>query len=213
MDTPTAAPDTAPDTAPDSAPDSSPGSTTAESSPPETASPVQPTAADVPLLAFVQVLELTLRDLYDVALDAGVGHDELGAALATMRENHEEYANAMSGLLATAAPGRRDDGLYEERRSGFNTADLATVAAAAYEVESLAIASHIDVVGRLEGLVGAKTVTSLLMVESEHCTVLAHLAGRGDALDDLLVNAAETALPASITTAATLATTPATSEG
>jgi hypothetical protein len=185
------------------APDSSPGSTTAEGSLPVDTSPLQPTEADQVLLSFAQRMETSIRDLYDVALDAGVADDELGAVVVTIRENHEEYANTLSGLLGVDAPQRRDEPLFEAHRADFETSDLVAVAAAGYELESLAVATNLDIVGRLEGLVGAKSLTSLLMVESEHCTVLADLAGQGDDLAALLDNTADTALPVSATTGTT----------
>jgi hypothetical protein len=165
------------------------------STPPgETASsPRRPTAADVELLALAQQFEMAARALYDLALAAGDSEgdaDEALAVFATIRENHDEYASALSALIGVAAPRVRDDATFESMAAGFDSADAAAVATAAYELESVAVASHLDFVGQLESAEAARVLTSLLLVESQHCTVLADLAGDGSDLAALLDNPA-----------------------
>ena len=147
--------------------------------------PLGPTAADAELLGAVQAVELAARDLYRAAVDAGADDDVyLGIG-----ENHQAYADVLSGLLGRAAPGRRDEALYEADVDAFEQGgeELAT---AAYDLESTLVATHTALLAELEGVDGAKTLASILMMEARHCTVLADMAGRGDDLDALLVNTA-----------------------
>lgn len=207
----TAAPQSAPPTsepASGSTPVSSPLPSGSEASPGSgapttTAPPARPTAADIELLAFAQQFELTARDLYDAALAAGVGEGDNGHVYATVRENHEEYASAISAQLGVEAPQRRDDALYEQLLAGFDTDDAAAVATAAYELESVAVATHLDLLGRVQGIDSATTVSAILLVESRHCTVLADLGGKGTDLAAMLQNTATSMAPASTTPATT----------
>jgi Ferritin-like domain len=153
---------------------------------PATTPPGEPTGADTELLAALQGLELAARDLYQAALDAGASDD--GGVLETLRANHEGYANVISGLIGGAAPQTRDEALFEQFQADFDTSDVEAVATAGYDFESSAVATHLDALGGLEGTDGAKTVASIVIVESRHCAVLADLGGQGDDLDALLVN-------------------------
>jgi hypothetical protein len=85
--------------------------------------------------------------------------------------------------------------------SQFDGGDADALAAAAYDAESQAVATHLDIVGRLAGVDGATTLSSYLIVESQHCTVLADMAGNGDDLDALLTNTATSIAPAGGTSA------------
>ncbi len=68
-------------------------------------------------------------------------------------------------------------------------ADVGAVAEAGSDLESSAVATHIELLRQLEGIDGAKTVASILVVEARSSTVLADLAG-----------AAPTSTPCSSTT-------------
>jgi hypothetical protein len=151
--------------------------------------PERPTDADTELLAALQGLELAARDLYQAAIDAGAS-DEAGV-LATLRSNHEGYANRISGVIGGAAPQTPDVALFEEFVGEFETSDLDAVAAAGYEFESRAVATYLEALGELEGIDGAALAASILIVESRQCAVLADLGGQGDDLDALLVNDAD----------------------
>ena len=67
--------------------------------------PPGPTAADAELLGAAQAVELAARDLYRAAIDAGADDD----VYVGIRDNHQAYADVLSGLLGRAAPGRRDE--------------------------------------------------------------------------------------------------------
>ena len=77
-------------------------------------------------------------------------------------------------------------------KSSFSGA-LADVLDAAYTLESMAVATHDDILGKLQGTDGAALVASILIVEARHGTVLASLNGKTD-LDDLLVDTEADAL-------------------
>ena len=151
--------------------------------------PQQLTGADTELLAALQGLELAARDLYQTAIDAGANDD--GGVIETLRSNHEGYANVISGLIGGAASQQRDEALFAQFKDQFNTSDVAALSAAAYDFESSAVATHLDALNQLESTDAAKTVASIMIVESRHCAVLADLGGQGDDLDALLVNDAQ----------------------
>jgi hypothetical protein len=151
--------------------------------------PSRPTPDDVALLAFAQSFELTARDLYQSAIDGGSA-GSFADVFETLAENHEEYGNVIAGIIGVNAPQRRDDAIYEQFLAGFSARLPEAVAQAGYELESTAVATHTDLIGQLAGLDGATTLAALLVVESRHCTVLAHLAGQGDNMAALLENTA-----------------------
>jgi Ferritin-like domain len=174
----TAAPRTAPPTSPPtSAPvDSAPVTTEEEP-------PLRPTGADIELLGFAQTFELTARDLYQAALDSGLADGDLADVFTTLRDNHGEYANRLSGILGVDARQQRDDALFDELVGGFEGGDVAAVASAGRELEATAVATHSDLIGRLEGIDGIAAVASLVVVEARHGAVLGDVAGDGDDLD------------------------------
>ena len=57
----------------------------------------------------------------------------------------------------------------------------------------IAVATHTDILGKLQGTDGAALIASILIVEARHGTVIASLNGSTD-LDDLLVNTEADAL-------------------
>ena len=156
-------------------------------------SPSRPSAEDVGLLAFAQSFELTARDLYETAIAAGAAGNHADV-FTTLMENHEEYGNVLAGIIGVDAPQERDNAIFDQFVVGFDSSDTVAVAEAAYELESTAVATHTELIGQLVGLDGATTLAAFVMVESRHCTVLAHLAGRGDDMAALIENTA-TALP------------------
>lgn len=204
MDNPAATPRSAPPTTlPDqSGPDgSSPRTddtdadgTQSAGPPPTTALLPRPSGEDIELLAFAQSFELTARDLYQTAIGAGAGGDH-AAVFTTLMENHEEYGNVIAGIIGTDAPQQRDDAIYDQFVDGFDSSDTAAVAEAGYDLESIAVATHIDLVGQLTGLDGSTVLAALLVVEARHCTVLAHIAGRGEDMDAVLENMATALSP------------------
>jgi hypothetical protein len=186
----TASPRTAPPTSPPAASqpaDSASGSAAATT----TTAPKRPTDDDVELLAFAQSFELTARDLYQAALDADLARSDLADVFHTLRDNHGEYANRLSGILGVDAARGRDDDLYDQLVSGFESSDPATVATAGEDLESTAVATHNELIGRLAGIDGIAAIASIALVEARQSAVLADIAGDGDDLDAMLTSDAE----------------------
>jgi hypothetical protein len=186
----TASPRTAPPTAPPATSEpagSAPGSAAATT----TTAPKRPTAEDVELLAFAQSFELTARDLYRAALDADLASSDLADVFRTLRDNHGEYANRLSGILGVDAASGRDDDLYDQLLSGFQSSDPAEVATAGEDLEATAVATHNELIGRLAGIDGIAAIASIAVIEARHGAVLADIAGDGDDLDAMLTSEAE----------------------
>ena len=104
--------------------------------------------------------------------------------------NHRGYADLIRGILGTRSIGVRDNELYDERSSQFEVADLKALAAAAYDLESTLVATHIDLLGKLEGTDGARAIASILIVEARQAAVLADVGGKGGDFDALFDDSA-----------------------
>ena len=88
---------------------------------------------------------------------------------------------------------------------------MTTVAAAAYDLESMLVATHPEVIGELVGTDGADALAAAVIVEARQASALAAVAGKLDDLDVMLVNSAE---PVSLAAATDLlAAATATTEG
>jgi rubrerythrin len=138
------------------------------------------------LMRVAMELELTARDLYDEAIAAGADPTIPGA----MREQHESYAQSLAGATGFSANTRNDE-VFEQLRGNFSTPDTVQMATIAFELESIAVATHTELLGLLQEANSARLIASIASMESRHCAVLAHASGRGDDLDALIVNTAE----------------------
>jgi Ferritin-like domain len=173
-------------------PDSTAGSTADTTpAPTTTAPPKRPTDADVPLLGFAQTVELAARDLYNIGLGVTGLDDNQRAVLATIRESHGAYAASLSAILGRLAP-QKPSTIVGDLEGSF-TGDVPTVIQSAYHLESVAVATHTEILGKLQGTDAAALLASILIVEARHGTVLAYLNG-STGLDDLLVNTEADAL-------------------
>ena len=164
-------------------PTTGPSDTTATTT--TTAPPKQPTDDDVSVLGFSQSVELAARNLYDVALGTDDFDDNTRAVLATIRESHDAYAASLSAILGRHAP-QTVNPVFDTLQSDFG-GDKKSVLDAAYALESTAVATHTDVLGKLQATDGASLIASILIVEARHGTVLAYMNGSTD-LDELLVD-------------------------
>lgn len=140
-------------------------------------------SAELDLLKFAQGLELALHDLYDEALEI----DEDSAAWATMADSHESFAQAIAGLAGLSA-NQRNDGLFDSYRDAMRGADRVKTA---YDLESAAAATHVDLIGKLIDAGAAEVVASIAAAESRHCVVLADVLGKGNDLGLTLTNSAQ----------------------
>jgi hypothetical protein len=145
------------------------------------ASPSRPSAADTEVLSQGLAAELSVSDLYALAVAAGVDDP----TFATIAANHRAYAEAIGAMIGESVRGRDED-LYAQFESAFDSSDTAAVAATAANLEELLVAAHLQLVGRFEGFDPVNVVTSILVVEGRHATVLTDIAGQGDDLDALL---------------------------
>jgi hypothetical protein len=164
-------------------PTTGPSDTTAATT--TTAPPKQPTDDDVSLLGFSQSVELAARNLYDVALGTDDFDANTRAVIATIRESHDAYAASLSAILGRQAP-QTVNPVFDTLQSSFG-GDKKSVLDAAYALESTAVATHTDVLGKLQATDGASLIASILIVEARHGTVLAYMNGSTD-LDELLVD-------------------------
>jgi hypothetical protein len=142
--------------------------------------------ADASLVGFAISLELTARDLYDAALDAGA----TGQVWHVMREQHESYAQRLSGIIGVSADTRNDE-VYDALVGGFRS----TTAASAFDLENAAVATHVELLGEVVDTNSAAAMASIAAMESRHATVLAGIAGMGDDLDALFLNTATAVSP------------------
>lgn len=144
-------------------------------SPTTTAPPRRPTAADAELLGFAQTVELAARDLYRLAVAAGAGGQQL-PSLAAIAAHHDAYAQAISAVIGTAAPQKRDEGLYSALSGAFDTKTDSMVRAA-HDLENTLVTTHRSLLAQLDGIEGAALIASILIVEARHSAALASLAG------------------------------------
>ena len=170
-------------------PTTGPSETTAATT--TTAPPKRPSDNDVTLLGFAQSVELAARNLYDVAMGTNDFDDNTRAVIATIRESHDAYAASLSAILGRLAL-QSANPVFDTLKSSFG-GDKKSVLDAAYSLESTAVATHTDVLGKLQGTDGASLIASILIVEARHGTVLAYLNGSTD-LDALLVDTEADAL-------------------
>jgi Ferritin-like domain len=156
-----------------------------------TAPPKQPSESDVELLGFAQTVEIAAFRLYEIGVATDNFDDAEQAVMATFLDAHKAYAASLSGFLGRAAP-QATNPVYDEMKDAFG-GDRDTVLEAAYNLESVAVATHTEILGELQGTDGAALLASILIVEAAHGTVLANIGGSTD-LDVLLVNTEADAL-------------------
>ncbi len=152
-----------------------------------TAPPRRPTDDDTALLIFAQQMELTAEGLYRQAIDAVKDWTpEQATVMSTLRQSHLSFGNSLSGLLGKSAPSTRSEELFNAWKSKF-TGSTDDVILAASDLESAAVATHLDILAKLQGINGAALVASIQISEARHTTALRDLAGVTD-LKELLVD-------------------------
>jgi hypothetical protein len=155
-----------------------------------TAPPKRPTTDDSTMLAFGREVELAAVSLYDTALRGDAITDELRPTFEFIRQSHVSYGQALGALLGQPAPPEPLASVVEQSKAAFSGSDVSALAAAAAELENIAVATHTEMIGQLVGTDGANLIASILIVESRNATVLTDIAGDAD-LDALLLNDAE----------------------
>lgn len=131
--------------------------------------------ADKELAGFAISLELTARDLYAAAIDAGSSGD----VWSIMKEQHEAYATRLAGIAGLSAR-LRDEEMFASLESGFAASDPVTEA---QELENVAAATHIELLTQIDDVSFAEIAAAIAAMESRHSTVFGLIAGEsGDAL-------------------------------
>lgn len=166
------------------------GATPPEEAATTTAPPRRPTADDAELLGLLQSAELAAQALYTEAVNVGGWSDEQAALVNFILEAHRGYGQSLSGQLGRAAPGRRNDELFDAWRADFTGAPD-QVLAAAYDLESALVATHLEALAVLEGTNGAASISSMMINEARFCTALADLNGSTDNSELLVDNEAD----------------------
>jgi hypothetical protein len=138
------------------------------------------------IAAFTISIELAARDLYDAAIAAGAN----GSLWRILREQHESAAQLVSGRSGLRAD-QRNDALFDSMTASMNGATRT----AAAELENTLSATNIELTGMVSNTDLASAIVSIVSSEARHAVVLATLAGDGDDLDALLVNAATALSP------------------
>lgn len=150
-------------------------------SPTTTAAPRRPTEADRKLLGFAQTVELTARDLYRLAVEAGAGGEQR-ASLAAIAAHHDAYSQAVSAVIGTSAPQQRDEPLFALLKSSFDSKSDSAIKAA-HDLENTLVATHRSLLSQLDGTEGASLIASVMIVEARHSAALAAMAGLSPARD------------------------------
>lgn len=148
-------------------------------------SPQRPTDADVDRLDFLQGAEIAARELYDIALKSPALSEDQRLVLTAIGQAHRSYGQSLSGLLGREASNTANDELFSSMSSSFG-GPVDGVIAAAYDLENSLVATHLDVIGQLEGTDAIELLAAVVTIEGRHGVVLADMAGTTE-LDDLLV--------------------------
>ena len=135
---------------------------------------------DLALARFAISLELAARDLWDVTLAAGAQHE----IYPVIRENHEAYAQILAGITGISA-NQPNTVVFDSLAAGFSTATPSIVG---YDLESIAAATHIDLLAKVTDVEIARAIASIAAVEARHAAVIAWL--RDDDFDAQFANAA-----------------------
>ena len=157
-----------------------------------TAPPRRPTADDTTLLGQAQQVELSARALYETAVGLTGWSAAEATVMVTISEAHQAFAQAVSGLLGVDAPGEADEALVRSLQGNFSGTP-STALKAAYRLESALVATHLELLGALQGIDGAALLASIQTSEARHTTVLADLAALSDE-SELLVDVEEASL-------------------
>jgi hypothetical protein len=147
--------------------------------PPETtttAPPRRPTEDDRELLAFANSLELAAAELYQVALDTESLDEDTTTIAVGFADHHRQYAEAIAGLIGSDAPNEANEAIVRSLRREFE-GDQESILAAAFELETAAAATHLELLASLAGTDGAALVASIQPIEARQATVL------GDAIE------------------------------
>jgi len=179
--------------------------TTISSAAPPTAPPKMPTSADAQLLSFAQSAELSVHDLYNIAINSGLLSADEKLMMQMFSDHHKEYAQSLNGLLGKDATNTRNESLYLTYASQLTSAQA--MSRVLQSLENILVATHTDILSSLEGLDGVTLVASIITVEARHAAVFGTLpnANLSSALNNTASSLAPNASPATTTSETTVA--------
>ena len=155
------------------------GVAAAADAPTTTAAPKPPQAADLPLLAFAQSLELAVAQVYVAAAATGKLAVEVVAVATTFERHHREHAQAIAGLAGKAATGLANPKLVKEYgdkvAAAKSQADILTIA---FQLETAAASTYAYALSVIVGTNPAATIASIQPIEARHAVVLGQVLGR-----------------------------------
>ena len=155
------------------------GVAAAADAPTTTAAPKPPQAADMPLLAFAQSLELAVAQVYVAAAATGKLTPDVVAVATTFERHHREHAQAIAGLAGKAATGLANPKLVKEYgdkvAASKSQADILTIA---FQLETAAASTYAYALGVIVGTNPAATIASIQPIEARHAVVLGQVLGR-----------------------------------
>jgi len=156
--------------------------------------PNVPTDADAALLQQAIGLELAASELYRAKLEADGAEivdptaaqdddasDEpitLSAVIGVMAENHQAFAQAISGATGLGA-GESNADVVDANLAGFSGSDEEFFATA-HALEQTASATHTALIAEYESDDAITITASIAITEARHATVLADLLGVAD---------------------------------
>jgi FlaG/FlaF family flagellin (archaellin) len=143
-----------------------------------TAAPQRPTAEDAGGLGFLQQLEAAITRMYDQVLESDALDETARGVFTTIREAHQGYGQAVGAMLGQDAPSASEVPTFQEFEVDGTGRSVAELAERAYTAEATALATHLDMIGRVEATDGARMLGAIATIQARHCAVLAHLAGR-----------------------------------
>lgn len=150
---------------------------------PASAAPTSPTEGDTELLRQAMQFELTAEALYRTSLAAGLS--DVATELATVfAANHAAYAGKIAGLSGISADTRNEE-LFEQLESAFDTSDDKAFAQIANTLENTAAATHTALLPEYESVNARKVTASIIVVEARMATVLSDFGGLASNLDEL----------------------------
>ena len=135
-----------------------------------------PTADDQGLLDFAQSIELAATVLYGQAAEALGGEPVVTAQVVDVfGAHHKAYAQSISGLLGRNASNTANASLVDQLTKSFS--DAAGVVEAALALEEAAVATHLSLLGQLEGTDASTLIASIVATEARHAAALKAIAG------------------------------------
>lgn len=146
----------------------------------------RPTPADESVIAAAVLAERAVTDLYETLLSNGALSNDMRQVAGLFRDHHRAATDVLKALIGTAAPRGRNDFVYDSYSAAMKGTNMSSISGALRGIENTLVATHLSLLEKLEGTMGANKIAAILTVEARHAAVLATLDGAP--LDAALVN-------------------------